>query len=199
MTTVGLPQLHSDDDEPREQTVGYFRGGAPEFALVQARPAGSEARRLEQDLAEMAERAERYLDLAQQANRDASAALARETEALNRADDAETRLEVAQALIARLQTERWPMSPSEIAWSERAATLNPDVESWIRRALAASRSDPARKLVVVRQFIALADLVDTLLKAERAVDAAERANRPVTYAQICACDDAMRALARAVR
>lgn len=75
-----------------------------------------------------------------------------------------------------------------------------DAADRISRALRAARYDANRNLIVVRQFVALAQLVEDLLTAERRADLAQRIpGGEVPYQLLEAIDDAQRALARAVR
>lgn len=207
----------------RTRTVAYFRGRTPSWIGEQARPAGAErlrpgesteveisllelaeaaatghplttrdTRRLGEAVAQLSGRVERLIGAARATNHQAS-------EALDRAEDAETRLELAQRRI--LQLEDRADDEDTVVVDVDASPIHPDCAAWVAGYVKLARSlcngeaiGPSGALAI------LADLVEAWLTAARNLDDAERrAPARVPHRLYVAVDDAERALARAVR
>lgn len=212
----------TESDPSRTRTVAYFRGGAPSWIGEQARPAGAErlrpgesaeveisllelaeaaaighplttrdTRRLGEAVAQLSGRVERLIGAARATNHQAS-------EALDRAEDAETRLELAQRRI--LQLEDREQDEDTVVADADASPVHPDCAAWVAGYVKLARHLCNGEAISSRPLVILADLVEAWLTAARDLDLAERRNPDrVPYALRVALDDAERALAGAVR
>lgn len=225
-TTGAMPQLIDDAiSEPRTQTAAYFADGRPAWGSGHARPAISEARRLELEIADLKDRLAKMMMVATEANRDAVLALDREDAARADAADAEVRFMLAQETTLRvLRRSRADTLEAAFDRAARSITGRSHVElvddldreddddtvvvdleedhrvGYVARALAASRHHGHGRVIVGRQFGALADLVEEWLDCARAVHEAE--SMPAGYAPhglLVALDTAERKLEKAVR
>lgn len=248
--TDRAPTNPSPPDEPRTQTALYHLDGTP-FGGRAARPAGAAdlqpgesvrrgpgdlgraehamplttaaIHRLQERITDLVGQVEAWMDAASRANGHALEAVKRASDAAARAEDAETRLVIAQRVALRLL--RRPKAQALEAVIDHAAReitgrSHRDLAADLDHQMAVYPEDGetlvvepplapeqiARAVAARRQIgldhdplVALADLVTRWLSAERQIDLEERTpSRTIIYAALEALDEAQMALQRAV-